>query len=1022
MSDIMRPQSFNKLMNWILEEYKQQKTIFGVPEAKFFKVKKDRGFEIFGNYCETPLGPAAGPHTQLTQNIVTSYLTGGRFIELKTIQIMDELEIEKPCIEATDEGYNTEWSTELTVPQAYDEYIKGWIILHVLKKMLQLSEAEKPGFIFNMSVGYDLKGIKSPKIDTFINELIDAKDNAIFNKYLVELQEMIKANLIPGINDPEFVNTISSEISNSITLSTMHGCPPEDQEKICDYLMTEKNLHTFLKLNPTLLGYDYVKDTLAELGYEHIHLKETSFTHDMQYSAAIKMLKKLIAVSKKCNLEFGMKLSNTLAVINDQGMLPTDEMYMSGRALYPLTINLASKLSNEFDGKLPISYAGGAAYENIEEIYQTGIKPLTMATNLLKPGGYSRFHQLALQLEKLESNNETIDLHALSDLASKAVSIEDFTKEAKSDAPMKINGDLPLFNCYVAPCTIGCPINQDIPEYIKLVKEERYNEAFQLIYSKNPLPFITGHICEHNCMLKCVRNDYDYPVLIRSVKRIAAERGYKEFLPPVNDEKDIKVAIIGAGPAGLSAAAFLVRYGFDITIFDKTDKPGGMVRHGIPNFRIPSEAIDFDVNMIKRQGVKFNMNCDPQFDLITLKNEGFQHIILAIGAWKSRDLGIDIEQSKMMDAIEFLQKFNREPENLNPGKNIAIVGGGNSAMDAARAAMRLETTKKVYILYRRTIKEMPADREELDNAIKDGIIFKELALPEKFENGKLVCQNMKLGSPDESGRRRPEKVIGEFSELDIDFVIPAIGELTDLDLLAKNNIKLGERNSISTSQYNETSLENVYICGDANTGPASVVEAIADAGIVVDSIIEKEGLIPDYLAGDDFDFEDKGRMEKIITKKAVIKTVDPETKIDNEIIAEADRCLECNYLCNKCVEVCPNRANVAIKVNDEEDAFQILHIDELCNECGNCGIFCPWIGAPYQNKPTLFGSDDDFNNSENSGFLIMANDTEIKIKYRFDSHTGIERLENLSKVNDSDDWISFVLLIKTVISDYKYLY
>lgn len=1017
----MRPQSFKKLMSWILTEYKQQQSIFGIPEIKFYKADSAKGFKIFGQYCETPMGPAAGPHTQLTQNIITSYLTGGRFMELKTVQILDELEIEKPCIEATDEGYNTEWSTELTVPQAYDEYIKGWIILHVLKKMLNISEAEEPGFVFNMSVGYDLKGIKSPKIDNFINELIDAKDNVYFKNYINDLKEMIENDMIPGITDPAFADSISSEISNSITLSTMHGCPPEDQEKICTYLMEEKHLHTFLKMNPTLHGYKYVKNTLEKLGFNHIHLKEESFTHDMQYNDAVKMLKTLINIAEKTNLEFGMKLSNTLAVINDQGMLPTDEMYMSGRALYPLTINLASKLSNEFKGKLPISYAGGACFENVEEIYATGIKPITMATNLLKPGGYSRFKQITELLEKAETIDDQIDINKLDKLAKKSLKIHDFTKEAKSDAPMKINGELPPFNCYIAPCTIGCPINQDIPEYIRLVSEERYVEAFELIYSKNPLPFITGHICEHNCMLKCVRNDYDYPILIRSVKRIAAERGYEDFLPEVIADKNEKIAIIGAGPAGLSAAAFLVRYGFDITIFDKTDKPGGMVRHGIPNFRIPSEAIDFDINLIERQGVKFTLNCDPHFNVKALKEQGFKHIIIAIGAWKSRDLGLKVDSSNMLGAIEFLQQFNTSPQKLKLGKNVAIVGGGNSAMDAARAAKRLPDTENVYILYRRTIKEMPADREELENAIKDGVILKELILPDSYENGKLICQNMQLGQPDESGRKRPEKIEGKFTELNIDFIIPAIGELTDFELLANNGLNIVNKYGIETSKNNETSVENIYICGDAHTGPASVVEAIADAGIVADAIIEKEGMQPDYLTGYDFDFDTSKQITEILNKKSVIKHVNSETTIDEEIIAEGSRCLECNVICNKCVEVCPNRANVAIMIADEEDAYQILHLDELCNECGNCGIFCPWIGAPYQDKPTLFGSETDFNNSENNGFLILDS-KQGTIKYRFYNLSGTDKIANLAETSDDPDWQSFASLIHTVYNNYQYLY
>ncbi|MCD4796004.1 MAG: putative selenate reductase subunit YgfK, partial [Candidatus Cloacimonetes bacterium] len=412
MSDIMIPVEFRKLLNWILAEYKEEKTIFGIPEIKFYKKSDTTAFDFFGEKCETPIGPAAGPHTQSTPNIIAAYLTGSRFFELKTVQILDELDIEKPCIEATDEGYNTEWSTELTVTQAYGEYVKAWFLLHVLNKMFGLSKLDERAFIFNMSVGYDIKGIKSPKIDKFIEELKDASGNEVFQQCKKELKEAIKSGKIPNITDAEFVETISPKISNSITLSTMHGCPPEDQEAICKYFISEKKMHTFVKLNPTLHGYEYVKNVFEKAGYDHITLKEESFTHDMQYPAAVKMLHTLIDFAEKHSIQFGVKLSNTLAVKNDLGMLPTDEMYMSGRTLYPLTINLARKLSEEFDGKLPISYSGGADYFNIKDIFETGIRPITMATNLLKPGGYSRLTQIAELLDSSMQDipSEIIDL------------------------------------------------------------------------------------------------------------------------------------------------------------------------------------------------------------------------------------------------------------------------------------------------------------------------------------------------------------------------------------------------------------------------------------------------------------------------------------------------------------------------------------------------------------------------------------------------------------------------------------
>ncbi|MBT3322854.1 MAG: putative selenate reductase subunit YgfK, partial [Anaerolineae bacterium] len=277
MSDIMRPIKFKDLLTWATKEYETQQSIYTIPQGKFYYKKDKAYFEIFGEKCETAIGPAAGPATQQAMNLAVSYLTGGRFFELKTVQVLDSLEIEKPCIDIPDEGYNTEWSTEFSVPEAFDEYVKGWFLVHVLDKMLGISQLDERGFVFNMSVGYDLEGIKTPKIDNFIEGLKDASETAIFQECVSDLKIAIEAGQIPNISDPAFADSISPKISKSITLSTMHGTPPEEQEGICRYLIGEKKVHTFVKLNPTLLGYDYVRDVFDRQEFDHIEMKPESF-------------------------------------------------------------------------------------------------------------------------------------------------------------------------------------------------------------------------------------------------------------------------------------------------------------------------------------------------------------------------------------------------------------------------------------------------------------------------------------------------------------------------------------------------------------------------------------------------------------------------------------------------------------------------------------------------------------------------------------------------------------------------
>lgn len=338
----MKTLSFDELLGRIRGEYETSSSIFGIPQNRFFKKQTDRVVSLFDQTCTMPIGPAAGPHTQLAQNIVTAFLTGGRFIELKTVQKMDKLEIPKPCIDAELEGYNTEWSTELTVEQAQDEYIKAWILIHFLQRALFPRETQ-PGVIFNMSVGYDLEGIKTSKIDSFIEGLKDASTLPSFKAHVECIQSGTKQCKFDGmfqhsgeskgiIESPE---AFPSSICRSVALSTMHGCPPAEIESICRYLLSEKKLDTYVKLNPTLLGYEIVSKTLTDLGYGHIHLREHSFTHDLQYGDAAAMLRRLHEFAAAQGRKFGVKLSNTLAVVNEKQLLPGDEMYMSGRALYP---------------------------------------------------------------------------------------------------------------------------------------------------------------------------------------------------------------------------------------------------------------------------------------------------------------------------------------------------------------------------------------------------------------------------------------------------------------------------------------------------------------------------------------------------------------------------------------------------------------------------------------------------------------------------------------------------------------
>ncbi|MGH0053306.1 MAG: putative selenate reductase subunit YgfK [Sphaerochaetaceae bacterium] len=1021
MGDLMRPVPFTELISRIVGEYRNHHAIFGIDEAQFFHESGKHGLNVFSQRCSTPCGPAAGPHTQLAQNIITSYLVGGRFMELKTVQVLDALEIEKPCIDARDEGYNVEWSSEFTLLKAWDEYAKAWIILHLLEAVMHGGKFEKPSFIFNMSVGYNLEGIKTEKMQKFIDSMIDARKDERFSAYLDELEALLEEGLFEGTpweglekKVKNIREKISWNISPSTTLSTMHGCPPKEIEAICSYMLTEKKLDTFVKLNPTLLGFDTVRKILDDLGYDYLTISRESFEHDLQYGDAIAMLHRLVDLAKKEGRGFGVKLTNTLGSVNDQGVLPGSEMYMSGRALLPISTTVGLKLSKEFEGKLPISYSGGANAFTIQALFESGIRPITLATDMLKPGGYTRMRQLVEILEASDAwDMDHIDIQKLERLSedARAGKYAVTEKDFRGTDTVKIGEALPLSDCYVAPCQIACPIHQDVPEYVQLVGQGRYGEALAVIYDKNALPAITGHICDHQCQLHCTRMDYEGAVRIRDMKRIAVENGfeeYKQLWEGPTDKADVKAAVVGAGPAGLSAAYFLARAGFATAVFEREASAGGVVRHVIPGFRLPEEAIESDVAFIKAHGVQFTFGVDSEkLTIEALREQGYAFIFYAIGSEVDNDIPLQGDRSRVKPSLSFLSSFRKNPSALSLGKHVVVVGGGNTAMDSARAATRIKGVETVSVLYRRTEKEMPADLEEYGMAKDEHVTFNFLTTPERFEGNVLTVRKMKLGEIDASGRRRPVATDETFT-IKADTMITAIGEHTDTEKLSWYGVPINEKGWAKTDEETlESEVSDVYVIGDAQSGPSTVVRCIASARTAVEAAIDKvlgpeeehEHVHDEHC---DHDHDDEAAFaEEEMSDEERVQLEHDENEFFAEVTAkktrilsskeysdktfaetEASRCMECSYLCNKCVDVCPNRANVTIDVRNTglfADPFQILHLDAYCNECGNCETFCPYDGGPYRKKFTLFSLKDDFENSENNGFYPEGEDIMVRL-------------------------------------------
>jgi formate dehydrogenase beta subunit len=391
-----------------------------------------------------------------------------------------------------------------------------------------------------------------------------------------------------------------------------------------------------------------------------------------------------------------------------------------------------------------------------------------------------------------------------------------------------------------SPCTEACPVHQDIPGYIELVRNRRYTEALQVIHQTNCLPGVTGRTCVAFCEKNCVRSDTDKSLAIRALKRVPADIGIIKSAAPVKLVKRDKVAIIGAGPAGLSAARYLAQKGYRVTVFDEQPMAGGMVFAGIPEYRLPRKILSNETNAIQALGVEFKLNTRIKYleDL----TYSFKAVLAASGAHLSKDGGIknwNKEYTGLMEGVKFLREINSGIKATSAEK-VIIVGGGNTAIDCARTAMRLGS-KDVTVVYRRSRNEMPARSDEVEAAEHEGIKFFFLALPVRIiaESSKVTgteCLRMELGEPDASGRRKPVMIKGSEFILPADLVLTAIGEAPEISFLPLGKVDMTSWNSIKVDADGRTSIPWLFAAGDCTSGPASIVEAMASGKRVAENI------------------------------------------------------------------------------------------------------------------------------------------------------------------------------------------
>ena len=1023
-NDKFYPTPLRELTRIVLEQLRSGE-VLGLVKDLFFVPQKDDFFRLkyINTELDSPLGVAAGPHTQLAQNIVVAWLAGARFIELKTVQTLDELEISKPCIDMQDEGYNCEWSQELKIHQAFDEYLNAWILIHILQKELGF---ERLGTAFNMSVGYDLKGIMQANVQWFLDKMLNAE---------TELKQKIDEikDIYPQIVDIE----IPAQITESITLSTMHGCPPDEIEQIATYLLKERHINTIIKLNPTLLGKDDLRRIIANSGFK-TKVPDIAFEHDLKFDDAVKMIERLRNLAQSENLFFGVKLTNTLESRNNKDVFDdsNEMMYMSGRALHPISVNVARKLQNYFNGELNESFSGGADAFNVFDLLSCGLRPITVSSDLLKPGGYGRLAQYYEVLRQKGKDFTSIDevinhngqadrnknaLDKLNKYADNVLNDSYYKKHSFDEPSIKTPRELGNFDCIAAPCQTTCPTNQNVPQYMYQVQNADLQGALRTVLDDNPFPFVTGYVCDHTCQQKCTRINYDSSLNIREIKRYIAEKTRDGIVPEKSPTVEgVKVAIIGAGPGGLSAAYYLALNGIDVEIFEKNQNPGGMVANAIPAFRLQDEQVDIDVDRILSLGAKIHYNYEVNAENFDELRQNFNYIFVAPGAAASLKINLPgFDADGVYDPLQFFY-LTRKNQNLNIGKKVAVIGGGNTAMDAVRIAKRLVGNDgKVMLLYRRTKEYMPAHYHEIMDTLDEGIEFVELVEPVEaiVEAGKvkgLKLRRTELIEQKKGKRPRPLPIEGSEFVIDVDAIIPAIGQLRNFDFLKENEFK---RRPIPFTKY-----ENIFIGGDAVRGAASAIKAIADGKKTAFEILKRidANIKPKYKIEKETDYK-----QLKIKKAKRVMPVEPDelplekrnnfdiviqTYTDEQAKAEADRCLLCDELCDVCISVCPNLANqgywiepfafdmpsILIQENGVKVIYnkrfevkqkrQTYNIADWCNECGNCATFCPTAGNPYLDKPKVHISRKSYDESpsgyyfENDKLLFKNFDDENILK------------------------------------------
>ncbi|HZK08955.1 MAG TPA: FAD-dependent oxidoreductase [Bacteroidales bacterium] len=1013
----MNPATLGQLLGIILNDLNTNNEVFDIPGKLFYKHWHNHVLysKKYGQELHNPIGLTSGPHTQLAQNIVSGWLCGARYIELKTVTPAPATGIIKPSISIYEGAHHCETTIELDVEQAYDQFLNAWIIIHILNHKLftRKKHVNAIGTIFNMSLGNTLADIRSEKMQWFVDKMIDCS---------VEKTEKLQSikSIYPDIDQI----SIPDQISNSFTVNTSKDCSAREIEYICKLLMVDKKLHPVIKFSPTLLGYRSVRAIVSAEDALYVEIDEEHFEEDVQYGEAIDLIDAIKATAAEMKLELTIKICGGLLCRNVTTQIPeaASDVYLTGNALHPVAVNLAAKFQSRFEGSLNISFSGGADCYNVSQLLLNGFSTITVCTDLLKPGGYGRLAQYFQELSRTFANYQAKNIREYILKSGSAYSVQEtalenlrnyairtlnnpaYKKTELTHLSIKNQRPLFLYDCVHAPCVDACDTHPNIPGYCWFAANNDPEKAIKTLLTDNPLPSLTGMLASDPCRLKCTRINYDYPVLMKEIERFIAENTSGEALGAMPAPSNgIKVAVIGGGVAGLSAAWFLTKYGFSVEIYEAAAEAGGMARNVAPDFRLDQAAVEKDIERIKAAGVKILNSARVDSERFERILESSQYIFIATGASKPLMMGIQGEDSEgVVDGISFLQQIRANTLQLT-GNHYAVVGSDDLAADAARAAQRLIDDKGSVTL----ISPVPAEEMHIDQSIKDALADENIEVIDATDTVRVIARAGQV-----SGLELAEIYEDDYAQsyiLEFDTVITCLGTEADIDFF--DIYKLNPRKG-----SNATRMKRVFAGGSLLDPSATTLQVIGDARRAAYEIVMDSGVVlPANLFRQTKDVDiNKLKVQKSQRENPYYAEIVPvaerrgfelitKTLKPPRAVKEAARCLQCDTICNVCVAVCPNRAMLGFEVADDDrlipavtfagekfkvayhhkipirQRFQVLNIADWCNECGNCTTFCPTAGEPYRDKYRLYFNHQKFNTDNNPEALLLTGSGNYRV-------------------------------------------